>query len=308
MKIFFHNFDPNSNSGPNKFTRQLFQSMVKSKKVSFSNSQDNCDVEFSLIQLTKEKKKPMILRLDGIYFNLSQDYRNQNAPIKYSYDAADAVIFQSEFNKNLTEFYFGPHKNSSIVHNYPDTEAIDNISTDFVDKIIDKSIDVWSCASSWRPHKRLEDNLRYFNEKSYKNSVMLVAGKNADISVIKKYNSITKGRIYYLGDLSYEDLVSVYKRSSTFVHLSYLDHCPNVVVDAQAAGAKIICSSSGGTKEIVKNGEVIIEPEWDFRPIKLYEPPTLDFDNYIIKSSMEKTKNIHDASKMYFEKMRSIIQ
>ncbi len=37
-------------------------------------------------------------------------------------------------------------------------------------------------------------------------------------------------RIVILGDLDYMSLLSLYKRSSTFVHLSYLDHCPNVVV------------------------------------------------------------------------------
>ena len=45
----------------------------------------------------------MLLRLDGIWFNSDQDYNLQNAPIKYAYDNADTVVFQSEFNKILTE-------------------------------------------------------------------------------------------------------------------------------------------------------------------------------------------------------------
>ena len=70
-------------------------------------------------------------------------------------------------------------------------------------------------------------------------------------------------------------LLSLYKRSSTFVHLAYLDHCPNVVVDAQAAGCKIVCSSTGGTHEIVDNGIVILEDEWDMKPCTLYKPPRI---------------------------------
>ena len=67
-----------------------------------------------------------------------------------------------------------------------------------------------------------------------------------------------------------------------FLHLAWLDHCPNVVVDAQAAGCNVICSSSGGTSEIVYNGKIINEPIWDFSPIRLYYPPDIkpNFENF----------------------------
>ena len=45
----------------------------------------------------------------------------------------------------------------------------------------------------------------------------------------------------------------------------------------QEAGCKIICSSTGGTHEVVDNGTMIIEDEWNFKPIKLYKPPQIDF-------------------------------
>ena len=103
MNIFTHSFNPKSNSGPNKFTRQLFENMIKNFNISIVDKQENADVEFCLIQQSFYKTKPMLLRLDGIYFNSDQDYNNQNAPIKYSYDNADCVIFQSNFNKKLIE-------------------------------------------------------------------------------------------------------------------------------------------------------------------------------------------------------------
>mgnify|MGYP001301911457 CR=1 FL=1 len=100
---------------------------------------------------------------------------------------------------------------------------------------------------------------------------MIVAGDKRDI--------VRHPRVKYAGNLSQEQLISLYKASSYFVHLAWLDHCPNVVVDAQAAGCNIICSSSGGTQEIVEKGIVIIEPEWNFKPCELYKPPALDFDH-----------------------------
>ena len=38
-----------------------------------------------------------------------------------------------------------------------------------------KDTEVWSCASSWRPHKRLNENIRYFLEFAPKNSILAVA-------------------------------------------------------------------------------------------------------------------------------------
>ena len=114
MKIFTHNFDPRSNSGPNKFSRTLFNQLIKDNKVTIS-SQEEADIEFCLIQQQVHKVKPMVLRLDGIWFNSEQDFKTQNAPIQFSYKNADAVIFQSMFNKRLTEAWFGKHDNSFVI-------------------------------------------------------------------------------------------------------------------------------------------------------------------------------------------------
>ena len=40
----------------------------------------------------------------------------------------------------------------------------------------------------------------------------------------------------------------------------------------------VICSSSGGTKEIAGPDAIIIqEDDWDFSPLELYKPPPMDF-------------------------------
>ena len=248
MNIFTHNFNPNSNSGPNKFTRQLFAHLIDDDKVNIVNNQQTADVEFCLIQQQFSKIKPMVLRLDGIYFNSDQDYKFQNTPIKFAYNNADAVVFQSEFNKKLTEHWFGEHKNSYVIHNAADLDLIKE-AKEIIGINWPEDVEVWCCASSWRPHKRLKDNINYFKENAPKESIMAVAGSGCTEDDIKAGDE----RIFYLGELDYMSLLALYKRSSTFVHLAYLDHCPNVVVDAQAAGCKIICSSTGGTSEIVNN-------------------------------------------------------
>jgi glycosyltransferase involved in cell wall biosynthesis len=284
MKVFTHNFDPNSRSGPNKFTRQLFTRLMSERDFKIT-SQEDADVEFCLIQQATHKKKPMVLRLDGIYFNTDQDFETQNKPIKFAYDNADAVVFQSEFNKKLTEKWFGPHKSGHVIHN----AFLEDVGVDKTFRALHGSTEIWSCASSWRPHKRLLDNVRYYLEHAPQYSVFVIAGSGFENEDRKKINDLiselrcdmTHKKIVFYGDLQYNKLKELYAASSTFVHLAYLDHCPNVVVDAAAHGCHIVCSSTGGTKEIIKKGTVIQESEWDFSPTKLYHPPVLDFSKRV---------------------------
>jgi len=59
------------------------------------------------------------------------------------------------------------------------------------------------------------------------------------------------------------------------IHLSWRDHCPNVVVEALSQGCPIICTSSGGTKEIVKDNGIIIDDINDNH----IDPYIFDYDN-----------------------------
>ena len=303
MKIFTHNFNPSSNSGPNKFTRTLFNNMIKEKGIKIS-TQSEADVEFCLIQQQVHKVKPMVLRLDGIWFNSDQDYNSQNAPIKFSYDNADAIIFQSEFNKELTQRWFGVHpRKSYVIHNAADLELVKSAKKEIWDEKFGKDSEVWSCAASWRPHKRLSDNIRYFLDFAPKDAIFAIAGA---INNDEKKTIPDNKRIIILGELDYMSLLSLYKRSSTFIHLAYLDHCPNVVVDAQASGCKIVCSSAGGTKEIVSNGYIVNEEPWDYKPTKLYDPPKIKWNN-IDEIYYKNNNSIKGCSKKYYNVMKHIM-
>ena len=91
--------------------------------------------------------------------------------------------------------------------------------------------------------------------------------------------------VYYVGNLSWKEMISVMKISDNFIHTAWLDHCPNVVVDAKASGCKLYCSSAGGTKELASIGDVIFnEKEWDFSPTDLYSPPKIDYSDFSVSS------------------------
>jgi len=267
LNLVFDNVNLKSNSGPNSFASKLQKYATKAGHT--INKAGDIDAYLCFIESPRAKyNKPMFQRLDGIYFNSAFDYKKQNENIKRTYDMADGVIFQSEFNKKLTSHYFGLHPNHIVIHNGADMETIDNTpALEF-----NRYESLWSCASSWRPHKRLDENIRYFLEHSSPYDGLMIAG---DVPFDQR---VKEDRIHYVGVLNQKQLFALYKRTERFLHLAWLDHCPNVVVDARACGCQVICSSAGGTREIAGPNAIIVEEdEWNLEPIELYSPPKLNF-------------------------------
>lgn len=296
MKILLDNVDVNSSSGPNSFGRRLLHEAQKTGHVVGSNVVDP-DVQLSFIMATQKQAK-LALRLDGIYFNSRQDWQRMNEPIKNSFAVADLVVYQSNFNKILTEKYFGIAKKSAIINNGTCLETIKTIQP-LVHQDLDKYSEVWSCASSWRPHKRLKENISYFLQNSSDQSCLVIAGENPDYVV-------QHPRIFYAGKLSWEQCIALYKRSTVFLHLAFLDHCPNVVVDARVAGCKLIVAGSGGTKEIAGLNATIIEDlDWNMLPLDLYSPPPLDYSK-AQQNTIASNVDIAEVSRRYIEALESI--
>ncbi len=273
MNIHLENVKLSSRSGPNSFANKVVKYGALNG-ISFEST-EKPDCHLCFIETPKLSFDfPLFQRLDGIYFNTRSNYNLQNANIRRIYEMADGVIFQSHFNRELITTFFGQHKNWKIIHNGADLEEI-SATLPIRSGLLDSYKNIWVCASHWRPHKRLRDNIRYFLEHSGAKDCLVVAGANPGYTG-------THERVYFVGELAHNELVSLYKRANYFIHLAWLDHCPNVVIDARASGCQIICSTSGGTKEIAGPDAILIEEEeWDFQPLDLYNPPKLDFSRKV---------------------------
>jgi len=294
MKIFLENVNLNSNGGPNSFAKKLIPSFTAEGHS--LEDVDSADVSLCFIESPRSKTIPRIQRLDGIYYNIRFNFEQQNRNIKRTYDESDSVIFQSEYGKNLVQTFFGEHRKSAVIHNGADLRAISNVKQLPINK---EGRKIWSCAASWRPHKRLSENIRYFLEHKGPDDLLMVAG---DVQ-----NKLTDSGICYLGNISQDRLYSIYKASDYFLHLAWLDCCPNVVVDARACGATVICASSGGSKEIAGPNSIVIEEEpWDFTPLDLYDPPKLNFDNKL-NNLCDSGYDIDDIAKRYINQMEEIL-
>jgi glycosyltransferase involved in cell wall biosynthesis len=280
VRVWLENVNLESNTGPNSFAQKLIRQFEK-KDIQVDPELHDASLCFIESFRKNVKSTPTIQRLDGIYFNTYHNYELQNSNIFRTYKQSEGVVFQSEFNKRLILKWFGDHKNHTVIHNGADLEYINSIST-LEAPSLEKYKKIWCCAARWRPHKRLGENINYFLEHSGPDDVLFIAGDKLEEKIPDDH------KIKYLGVLQTKQLVSLYKASDYFVHLAWLDHCPNVVVDARACGCKIICTNSGGTKEISgPNATIVQEEPWDFRPAELYSPPPLDFSR--------KVNNSHDV-------------
>ena len=280
MKVLLDGADPRSSSGPNSFARKLFDALTEAGHgVAYALGNDawSPDVRLSFIQSTPVLDPvPTALRLDGIYFNTRQSWEEMNRPIRSSYESADLIVHQTDFDKRLIERYFGAHPESVVIRNAGDPGKSMSIAP-LVHPTLDSFEQTWVSASSWRPHKRLRENIRYFQEHAGKWDCMVVAGQvNEDLT------GVSLERVFFAGDLDQASLASLYRRATFFVHLAWLDHCPN------------------GREAIV-----VEEQEWDLSPLDLYSPPSLDFSRK--RSARHDHKNdMSDVAEKYAQALKRI--
>ena len=301
MRVLLQGIDLRSRSGPNSFAKKLALSLTE---MGHSATIDDPDPDVRLVFIQGPKSElPTALRLDGIYFNTRHDWINQNRAIQESYCTADLIIHQTEFDRQLIEKFFGEHHRSTVIRNGADPRKTMAVSP-LVHPALDTYEQTWVCAASWRPHKRLSENIRYFQEHASPDTCLVVAGEVGDPNLV---GQVSTDRVFFAGDIDQDVLTALYRRSQVLVHLAWLDHCPNVVVDARAAGCRVVCSSSGGTEEVAgRDAAVIEEEEWDFTPLDLYSPPRLDFTQ-ARQGHHDHNNDIRDVAGLYLRAMGGIV-
>jgi len=263
-------------SGPYIFMRRLRDALISNDRVEVVNSPNDCDVALSTIQGHYPNCKN-VLRLDGVYFDSTEDWKEKNKPIKESYVNADGVVFQSKYSLRLCVKYLGPSAvPSDVIYNGIDLDYIDHIKP-----LTLSCKTAFLCTSKWRPFKRLPEMVEAFKLASIPNSKLFVAGDITKCGVSKETYSkwFTNHPIDYLGVVKPEKLLRYVKSCDVFIHLSWLDSCPNSVVEAIGCGKPVICSNFSGTKEVVGwNGYVcgLDDEAYDLSPRDLSKVPSID--------------------------------
>ncbi len=266
MNIHFSNVNFSSNSGPNSFASRLANELsLKGYKI--VTEKEAYDTFLVFIE-PASKPKPgcrIVHRLDGIWFKPEQ-FKSHNTGIKWAYDNSDHVIWQSHFDKSMTQAHWG-EKDGSVIHNGIEIKKVDVVIPEILN-IRNTYKHMFVCSANWHRQKRLKENIEMFFslKKKYPSSCLVVMGSKPDCPV-------SHDDIFYTGSIPHNICLQMFSAADWMIHLAWLDHCPNVVVEALSQNCPVICTDSGGTKEIVKSNGIVIEEN------NPYEYELTDYDN-----------------------------
>ena len=285
MKIHLDNVNMSSNSGPNSFGKRLAMGLIESGHEVELYDGKNSDVSIVFIEPTgRHLAKKVIQRLDGIWFS-PEEFETKNSSIKKLYHVADGVIWQSEFDRGMTTKWWGNPKNGTVIRNGINAPEIKKFQIPALEQIRQHYEMLFVCSANWHPQKRLMANIDLYKHlrSFYSSAALIVLGSNP----IK----VADPHIFYAGSQPHEVCLEIFSAANWMLHLAWLDHCPNTVVEALSQGTPVICSEQGGTKELVQDFGVILKEknEYNFELTNYDNPPILDLTQ-INKKLPEKEK------------------
>ena len=218
-------------------------------------------------------KKKYILRLDGLFFDIRNtvgDNKKLNGKIFYSLERSNGIIFQSNFSKKLFERFYGEiHIDNTVINNGSSiTFSEDNKRLKFE---IPKGKIIILAVAHWRRHKRLKEIVELYKELTlrFNQLYLIVVGPNAELP--------RSNDILYIPTLEQDEIYSLLTQIDLMFHFSWLDNCPNSVVEALCLNVPVLCTNQGGTRELIEisNGGIVsnADDEFNFEPVDLYNPP-----------------------------------
>lgn len=266
MRIYFDGVDFGSRTGPNSFALRLARQLsLMGHTVA---DPDDYDVALVFVEATPRlnPRRPYVHRFDGFWMKPSEFELGRNAGIKATYDRASAVVWQSEFDRDMALRWFGQpgmfdplrydwsdHNSltlSRVIPNGVPIRARAELSAGLQTLPIRAEHDeVFVCSANWHPQKRLAANIQFFRQvrRDPRRSCLIVLGAHPDVVV----RSTPDDRIFYAGSLQHDECLALYSIADWMIHLAWLDHCPNTVVEALSVGTPIVCSPAGGTIELL---------------------------------------------------------
>lgn len=219
---------------------------------------DKFDVQLSYVRISKITGKPVVHRIDGIYYDSATDYNGRNKVISESHEHADGVIYQSNYSRKLIERLLKPRKKTAkfdVIYNGID----ENWAKSFVEH---ESTNI-TITGKHRRHKRLKEIISLFVEYNvkYPNSKLHIFGILHDNKEVKHKD------IIYHGQVERTKMQNIFRQTDFSIHLSKRDSCPNSVVEYIGAGIPVITTDNcGGATEMCQatSGCIIVKGDGSY--------------------------------------------
>lgn len=196
-----------------------------------------------------------VLRVDGIYHDLSINSKERNQSIFNTYHSVDGIVFQCEFARKMLYKHFGRPQNTNLEIVIPNgVDGSFGPEGNKKDFGFEHTLIV-SGKWSW-PSKRLPQMIRCFLGLGRKDLGLVVLG-NVE-------NPVIHPQIKYIGFVEPSELPVFYRGADIMIHMAYTDWCPNTVVEALSCGVPVITTHNGGVPELIQGCGVVIKNESDY--------------------------------------------
>lgn len=293
MKV---NFNINNTGGPGVFLERLKKALLESGNY-FSNF-DQSDVFLTLgndnikdYLSSKIKNKTLIWRTDGIYYEKFK-YLSilinfiKNRRFYLLHNISNGIVFQSQYSLDLHKrFIMMPKKKYQIIPNGIDSSLWPLKANKKKDNEPLKLL----ISGQFRPHKRLHEAIKltaYLNKHMCDTELTILgSGKDDYLFFCKQLTCKLNisNKVKWLGKVHHTELNIIYVNHHLYVFPSLIDNCPNTILEAKASGLPVLCSGTGGTKELLDNDGISVNevlPNGFFRYNDFNTLPEIDLDNY----------------------------
>jgi glycosyltransferase involved in cell wall biosynthesis len=203
-----------------------------------------------LLRLARRRGIPIVVNQDGVgYPGWAGDTTEEvNRPLRRCLEAADHVIYQSEFSKLSADLFLGePGVPWEILPNAVDVELF----TPAVQPPADGP--VLLLGGDQTQEYRLELALRTFAAltEAHPTARLLVTGRLVSPLEPLVDDLGIRDRVHAIGEYAQRDAPAIFHRAHVLLHTKVKDPCPTLVLEAMASGLPVVYPASGGTPELV---------------------------------------------------------
>lgn len=271
MKIVIqHKARPNTGKG--QFVLRLIPALKRAGCEVTGDIAEQADIALHIGRVKyKSRATKNVIRVGPACIDVNKKWGVINREKAKSVKACDAVVYQSSYSRDIYHTLVSRAKDlETVIFNGADPAWYKTFG---VHESCFK-YNILASTRKWIPQKRLGSIVE--SVKGMQDTRLWIAGetdyRSKDLSV------------KVLGNIGQERLARLYGLCDCMVHLTWVDACPNSVVEALVADCPVVCTNQGGTAELVKqNGIVVEDKPFKMRPVNLNKPPKINVRKEIEK-------------------------
>jgi glycosyltransferase involved in cell wall biosynthesis len=203
-----------------------------------------------LLAFARRRRIPIVVNQDGVGYPgwAGDETEAVNRPLRRALQAADHVLYQSEFSKRSSDLFLGEPRGSwEVLRNAVDVSHFTPAAA------VPAGGPVLLLGGDQTQAYRLELALHTLAalRLRHPDARLLVSGRLVSPVEPLVDELGLRGRVELVGTYPQRDAPALFRRAHLLLHTKVQDPCPTLVLEAMAAGLPVVHPASGGTVELV---------------------------------------------------------